>query len=221
MKKEEVRIVLASGSPRRREILKRAGLAFEVLPARGEERYTKVLPEEIVMELSRAKASEVYFRLMEGAFGQADGKQEEKPCAKRALLVVSADTVVAIDGRILGKPKDPEDAFSMLSRLQGRTHDVYTGVTLFLSPIAVDGKMKAYKEKVFHVRTGVEFKPMTEEEIRAYVATGEPLDKAGAYAIQGIGGRFVAAYHGDYDNIVGFPLEEALCEVDKLISEEE
>ena len=156
-----VRIILASQSPRRRELLERMGiLNFEIIPARGEEVLDPALPpERLVEELSRQKAAEV-----------AAGAAPE-------ALVIAADTVVAVDGRVLGKPADPEDAVRMLTALSGREHTVYTGVTI----------RRGGEEATEHEATAVRFRPLTPEEIRTYVSTGEPMDKAGSYGIQGYG----------------------------------
>lgn len=167
-------IILASASPRRKELLEQIGLEFEICPAKGEEIITKTVPEEVVMELSRQKALEI--ASMVATFG-AENKEITTPSD---ILVIGADTVVAYDGKILGKPKDEEDAKNMLRMLAGNTHSVFTGVTLVL----IDKSGRA-GEKVFYEKTDVVMHPMTEEEIERYVATGEPMDKAGAYGIQG------------------------------------
>ena len=182
-----MQIILASGSPRRKEILSQIGVTFSVQPAQGEERITKQIPEEVVADLSAQKALEVAATAGEDA------------------LVIGADTIVAMDGEILGKPKDTEEAVQMLSKLAGRTHQVYTGVT-YCCPGA-----GAKKTKTFTDCTEVEIYPMTEEEIRAYVVTGEPMDKAGAYAVQGLFAAFVKRLSGDFYNVMGLPVAR-LCQ---------
>lgn len=175
-------VILASASPRRRELLKQAGFEFEVIESQADENVAVKEPERLVEELARRKALAV----AETLEGEA--------------LVIGADTVVAADGEILGKPKDEEDAFRMLSGLQGRTHQVYTGVALV--------KKQTGKTEVssFFEQTDVTMYPMGEEEIRGYIATSEPKDKAGAYGIQGRAAIFVKEIRGDYNNVVGLPI---------------
>jgi len=181
-------IVLASGSPRRKEILETIGLEFEIIPAKGEECITKVTPSEVVEELSDQKAMEVATSIAQYPI-VAD------------TMVIGADTVVSVDGKILGKPKDEQDAFDMLSVLAGREHEVYTGVTVVL----LDTTGKAGKI-TFHEETKVSFAELTEKEIRNYIASGDPMDKAGAYGIQGTFAKHVSGIVGDYQNVVGFPV---------------
>ena len=177
------KIILASASPRRRELLGGLGLSFEVIPAEGEEQSAAREPDRLVQELAYEKAKEV--------FGRLSGEE--------GLLVIGSDTVVSLDGEILGKPSDEEEAFSMLSRLSGRTHQVYTGVAVLA------GIERIEQQIVFFEKTDVDFYPVSEEEIRSYIASGEPMDKAGAYGIQGRGGRFVRRIRGDYNTVVGLP----------------
>lgn len=194
------KIILASGSPRRRELLTQIGVSFEVHKAEGEERVTADVPQEVVRELSMQKACEVA--------GKVPGD-----------LYIGADTVVAVDGQILGKPKDEEDAVRMLRLLQGRAHEVATGVAVLFA----DGQ----EPLSFAETTRVHVFPMTEEEIRAYVRSGEPMDKAGAYGIQGLFAAYVSGIEGDYNNVVGLPVGRLYQELrargmnlrDKKISE--
>lgn len=180
------KIILASGSPRRRELLTQIGVAFEVLKAEGEEVITSAVPSEVVKELSMQKALEVS--------GKCDG-----------TVIIGADTVVAADGQILGKPKDKEDAMRMLRLLQGKSHEVITGVTVFL---------KGKKEPVqFAEVTKVHVFPMTEAQMADYVESGEPMDKAGAYGIQGRFAAYVSGIEGDYNNVVGLPVGRLYQEV--------
>lgn len=181
-----MKIILASASPRRRELLGQIGIGFEVRISNVEERVTTVEPAVVVEELSRQKAEAVYASL------EADVED---------VLVVGADTVVALEGQILGKPSDPEQAAEMLRRLAGNIHGVYTGVTLLYR--SGSGMVQ---RRVFHESTKVEFFPMTEEEIRRYVQSGECMDKAGAYGIQGLFARYVKKIEGDYNNVVGLPV---------------
>ncbi|MCM1327127.1 MAG: Maf family protein [Bacteroidales bacterium] len=190
-----MRIILASASPRRRELLEQIGLHFEVRVSDVEEKVCVHAPELLVQELSRQKAEAVFEEL-----------STEK--TSEDFLVIGADTVVAYEGRILGKPEDAEDAVQMLQLLQGHTHEVYTGVTLLYQ-----GSNKERDKKTFHEVTKVHFYPMSRKEIDAYVETGEPLDKAGAYGIQGIFARYVKGIEGDYNNVVGLPVGRLYQEI--------
>lgn len=197
-------MILASASPRRRELLEQIGLEFRVLTGNGEEVTTQTEPEKIVMELAGAKAQEALARYQgEFAAGKADMPQAD---GKKPYLIVAADTVVAVHGAVLGKPKDDEDAVRMLVELQGRTHQVYTGVAL-LSP---------HGQSTFYECTEVTFVPMTCGQIEEYVRTKEPLDKAGAYGIQGRFAAYVSRIEGDYCNVVGLPLARLVQEIDRL-----
>lgn len=177
------KLILASGSPRRKELLEQIGLEPFVMKSTVEEVITKTAADEVVMELSSQKCLDVAEKIREDA------------------VVLGADTVVVRDGEILGKPGSEEGAVEMLESLQGRDHQVYTGVTL-----AWVNEGKILQTETFAVCTEVTVSPMTEEEIRAYVATGDPMDKAGAYGIQGIFAKHVEKIHGDYNNVVGLPV---------------
>lgn len=180
-------IILASASPRRKELLDMLGVRnLKVIPASGEEIIPDDMsPERIVCELSSFKAKEV------------SGK-----CSSEDIII-AADTIVSIDGEILGKPRDEEDAFLMLSKLSGRTHSVFTGITV----IRGDDVLSEYE------RTSVRFRGMSEREKRSYIASGEPMDKAGAYGAQGIGALFVEGIEGDFFNVMGLPL----CRLSKML----
>lgn len=182
-----MKIVLASASPRRRELLANIGIKdFTVCPAEGEEKAPAGLsPDELVMALSRAKAEEV---------------AAKHPDA----LIIAADTIVYSDGRVLGKPHDASEASSMLRALSGRTHRVYTGVTL------LSGETLLSEAECTLVR----FRPLDDAEINAYIATGEPMDKAGAYGIQGMASLMVEGIEGDYFNVMGLPL----CRLGKMLN---
>lgn len=169
--------ILASASPRRREILTLLELSFEVIPAKTEASVDPSLPLEEAVKLV------------------ARGKAEEVAAAHPGRIVIGADTIVAIDGKVLGKPKDKQQAHEMLKCLQGREHEVFTGVWV-CSPNGGNG---------FTERAKVEFYPMTDREIDDYIATGEPMDKAGAYGIQGKGLRNIQGIHGDYYTVMGLP----------------
>lgn len=190
------RVILASGSPRRKELLGELFPKFEIIPAKGEETYQASLPGEIVKELSLQKAEEVF--------------RQENTKSKGSLLVIGADTIVVKEGQVLGKPVDEEEAFSMLSALSGTSHQVYTGVSLCYK---IEEKNL---QKSFYEKTRVCFWPMSREEIRAYIASGDPMDKAGAYGIQSGGKRYVKEIEGDYLNVVGLPLSRLYQELKAL-----
>lgn len=228
-KEQNVRLVLASASPRRRELLSQIGLEFTVMPSTKEENAKATEAGALVQELSRQKAEDIWEQLSggqqnpdanqeqlsdadqeqisdanQGQISDANQKQisgemrEPNLDGKRQpeLLVIGADTVVCCEGKILGKPHSREAAAEMLTALQGRSHEVYTGVTLYSQSEAV----------TFFECTQVEFYPMTEAEISDYIDSKEPMDKAGAYGIQGLGARFVKGIRGDYNNVVGLPV---------------
>lgn len=181
-------LVLASASPRRRDLLARAGLRFDVLPADVVEApRAGEAPHALVERLAAEKAASVRDRL------------PERP----RRLVLGSDTVVVLDAEILGKPRDPEHALAMLRRLAGRTHTVWTGVA-----VAATG---AASLSVRSVESRVTIRAAGEAELRAYVATGEPLDKAGSYALQGEGRRLVSRVEGSESNVIGLPLDETLA----------
>ena len=183
-------IILASKSPRRRELLAQMGLTdFQVIPAVGEETADPNLaPPELAEALALHKAWEV-----------------ARNHAAHGDLVIGADTIVVLDGKVLGKPRDAAHALEMLTALSGRRHHVYTGVALLR-----DGA-----EQVAHEDTEVHFCPLTREEMLRYIATGEPMDKAGAYGIQGRGALFIDWIQGDYCNVVGLPL----CRLGKMLAQ--
>lgn len=205
-KEQNVRLVLASASPRRRELLSQIGLEFTVMPSTKEENAKTTEAGALVQELSRQKAADIWEQLSGGQEQNPDADQEQiseetqEPNlnGKRQpeLLVIGADTVVCCEGKILGKPHSREAAAEMLTALQGRSHEVYTGVTLYSQSETV----------TFFECTQVEFYPMTEVEISEYIDSKEPMDKAGAYGIQGLGARFVKGIRGDYNNVVGLPV---------------
>ncbi len=177
-RKFKMRVILASASPRRKELLKKIFDVFEVIPSEVEENYPeKIEAKEIPVYLSDKKATSVFV---------------ENPDA----LVIASDTVVVLDDMILGKPSDKNDAFFMLSMLSGKQHKVVTGVTIIYRNMKI----------TMNVETVVSFFEMSKREILEYIETGEPMDKAGAYGIQGYGARFVESIIGDYNNVVGLPV---------------
>ena len=176
--------VLASASPRRRELLTQIGIPFRICLSKKEEESSKKKPGDIVKELSYTKAKDVFDQ----------GNQD--------AVVIGADTIVVYDEQVLGKPKDEEDAYKMIKMLQGKTHQVYTGVSVIWR------QDNSIQVSSFYAVTDVELYGMSEEEIRAYIATNEPYDKAGGYAIQGYFARYVKQIQGDYNNVVGLPVGE-------------
>jgi septum formation protein len=192
----DVTYILASQSPRRRELLGKLNIPFEVEPAVGEERICGESPQEIVQNLARAKAQEI----------------AEKHRAEQ-VLVIGADTVVVLDGQILGKPKDRADMEQMIRHLQGRTHEVYTGVALLhvgAGSLSHDPAGSSGQEnddlRSFAECTKVTFYPMSEQEIKDYALHSDGLDKAGGYGIQSDAARYIKGIEGDYNNVVGLPL---------------
>lgn len=178
-----MQVILGSNSPRRRELLGLLGVPFKVIVSDVDECTDKTIPEEVVCDLSLQKAENVF-----------------EKCDEDACVVIGSDTIVAIDGLILGKPIDNDDAFSMLKKLQGNKHQVYTGVACIIK------NDKEVKKKVFYEKTDVYMYEMTDDDIYKYIASGECADKAGSYAIQGIGTVNIEKIEGDYNNVVGFPV---------------
>ncbi len=182
------KIILASASPRRRELLSLAGFDFDVVTAHVNEVLDPELePQALVMSLAEQKA-------------RAVAKKHKEQ------IVIGADTVVVLEGKVLGKPKDEADAAKMLKSLSGKAHEVFTGVSI----------IKNEKSHCFFERTKVKFCELDDEQIRTYVASGEPMDKAGAYGIQGKGCVLVEGIEGDYFNVVGFPVSRFCREMKKL-----
>lgn len=175
------RVILASASPRRKELLERIGVKFEIDPSTCEEIITDTDPAKVVLSLSKQKALDVASRY-------------------ENALIIGADTIVSKDNQILGKPKDKNDAFRMLNLLQGDHHQVFTGVTV------INKQGQQSKEYSFYCSSEVAFYSMTKEQINEYIDSGEPMDKAGAYAIQGKSAIYIKEITGDYNNIVGLPV---------------
>ncbi len=187
-----MKFILASASPRRKELLEQMNLQFEIIPAQGEEEMHFSLPHEVVMDLSRQKAEEI---------------AKKRKLTSAIEIIIGADTVVACDGQIMGKPKDEADAHRMLAALQGRSHKVYTGVTLIIQN---NEKTNVHS---FYDETEVYMYPMSDKEINYYVDTKEPMDKAGGYGIQGKCAVFIEKIHGDYNNVVGLPIAKIYQEL--------
>lgn len=182
-----MRLVLASQSPRRLELLTRVGLVPEVLVSGVEEITRETEPQRVVMDLSRQKA--------EGACALL--REKEGRVEVPDTYIIGADTVVCVDGTILGKPHSHEEAEGMIRLIAGRTHQVYSGVTI-IAPF--EGKQESFTEK-----TDVTVYPMSDQEIHDYAFSREPMDKAGSYGIQGFFGRYIEKIDGDYSNVVGLP----------------
>jgi septum formation protein len=181
-------LILASGSPRRKELLKNLRLTFDVVVSQIDESFNEDMrPEEVVMHLAYQKASDVA-KLYPYSF------------------VIGADTIVCCENQILGKPKDQQEAFDMLKMLSGKTHEVFTGVSI------VHGQ----KHSTFYEKTEVTFWELSDEEIHDYISSGEPLDKAGSYGIQELGSALVKKIHGDYFSVVGLPVSRTIRELRKL-----
>lgn len=206
-------IILASASPRRRELLSQIGIEYEVIPSKKEETVTCTVPSEIVMELAKQKAEDIVMQI-----------------GKVGKIVLGADTIVALNGEIMGKPMDEKDAFSMISKLQNNTHQVYTGVSI--SCLKDNGTISS---RVFYEETEVMVYSMSETEIWEYIrtksfsnnskvskwdATSEPFeceDKAGAYGIQGPFAAYIRGIRGDYSNVVGLPVGRVYQELKKYL----
>ncbi len=200
-----MRIYLASASPRRKELLLQIGLEFEVKVSNVQEVVSTSEPARVVEELSAQKAQAVL----------ADLERELRQRAAEEILIIGADTVVAVDGNILGKPADSGAAAKMLKQLSGRSHEVFTGVTLLFRESS--GQLG---RKTFHERTEVVFYPMSQAEIDGYVSTGDCLDKAGAYGIQGLCARYIKEIKGDYNNVVGLPVGRLYQEAKEWLENE-
>ena len=189
-----MRYILASKSPRRQELLARTGLSFDVIPSDMDEIITKESPSEVVMELAEQKAKHVYESLSD----------------KDNVTVIGSDTIVVYRDEILGKPVDKQDAYDMLSMLADRTHQVYTGVSLIINK---NGKKNV---KTFYEKTDVTFYPVYKDDLKRYVESGDCMDKAGSYGIQGNFSIHIKEIHGDYNNVVGLPIGRLYQELKTL-----
>lgn len=187
-----VEIILASASPRRSQLLTQVGIKHKIVPSTYEENECADTPEETVLRYAKAKAKDVLQNIEEGN------------------VVLGADTVVACDGKILGKPGTKENAFKILKMLQGRSHEVYTGVSILQKQ---DGYVK---ECSFVEETKVYFAPMSDQDILEYIETGDCMDKAGAYGIQGMCAAYITGIQGDYNNVVGLPVGRVYRELRKF-----
>lgn len=192
------KVILASASPRRRELLAQIGMDFKVIVSKADENISEPAPEQLVMKLSNIKAMAVY---------------EEHSIEDEATIILGADTVVAFDGKVLGKPKDTQKAKEMLSMLSNNTHQVFTGVTILYK------KQGELKSETFYDKTTVYTYPISDKEIEEYIMTGEPMDKAGSYGIQGIGAKFIKKIDGDYNNVVGLPVSKIYQKIKEIENE--
>lgn len=191
---EKSKIILASGSPRRKELLLQIGIVPEIIVSHVEEKITSDVPAEVVMSLAEQKAVDVAKEMPEGT------------------VILGSDTVVAADGKILGKPKSHEEAYEMIRRLAGRSHQVYTGVCL----VKKGPEGEADTVVSFYDETDVNVSTMTEKEIREYADSEEPMDKAGSYAVQGFFARYIDGLKGSYANVMGLPVHLVYQELKKL-----
>ena len=200
-----MKYILASGSPRRVELIQKLHLPFEIEKAIGEELTSETEPAKYAMSLAREKALEIYNRL----------SNIPRSAEKDSLFVLGADTIVVHEGHILGKPSDEEDAFEMLSSLSGKTHEVYTGVAFVFDRIDSSETTEPVIVSFFD-KTEVTFNELSADEIRAYIATGDPLDKAGAYGIQGDFSIHVSGVKGNFENVIGLPVSKIYEEMKRL-----
>ena len=191
------KLVLASESPRRKELLQRAGFFFHVFSVKVSENLEKNLTvDEQILSIARRKAEA--------------SLKSYKPSKAERFLILAADTMVILDDVPIGKPENEQQAFEFLSRLSGRSHFVKTAVVLVEGPVPTSTDTSERLNLRFHETletTQVNFRPLSEKEIREYIESGEPMDKAGAYGIQGFGGSFVEKYIGAFDNVVGLPMD--------------
>ena len=215
MKKQT--IILASGSPRRRELLEMVGIEFEVMVSNQEESYTSTRPKEIVKELALKKARHIVYQVLESM------PQEKE------VLIIGADTIVVVDDQVLEKPGDEAEAFEMIKKLQNNVHQVYTGVALLktshvfseLNGMNIEeedqGTGEWFQRVNFVATTKVFVNPMTEDEIWKYIKSGESLDKAGGYGIQGGFAKFIEKIDGDFYNVMGLPVARLYREIKKML----
>lgn len=200
------KIILASASPRRKELMELAGLEFDIWPSEKEEVVKSKVPKEICMELSRQKAEDVAASIRTYNESHAD------LVTPTDMLIIGADTIVALADTVFGKPKDENDAKKMLKALSGNTHSVFTGVTfVFMSSTGRVG------EHVFCEETKVTFCDLDEDDIDTYIATGDPFDKAGSYGVQTSSAVFVRSIEGDFFNVMGLPISGMMQELKRIV----
>lgn len=202
------KIILASASPRRKEIMEQMGIPYQVMVADVEETVSETEPSRMVQALASLKTEAVLskYKMHDGCNGNNKDNKDNKGnkadninAGQEKFIIIGADTMVFFDGHALGKPKDEADAFRMLRMLSGKSHEVISGVSIIIN----DSRQQRLS---FAVSTKVMMQNLTDEQIKDYIATGEPMDKAGAYAIQGKFGLYIREILGDYYNVVGFPI---------------
>lgn len=198
--------ILASGSPRRKEILAQVGISFRVIKSDCEEVSSYSEPENIVGELSRLKCLDVVDKIIAG-------KTDCGITGEDTIFVIGADTMVSVDGIIMGKPRNQGHAYDMIKKIQGRDHTVHTGVSIAKLIFDGDNAYKIDTVKTFVEGSTVSVVPMTDDEINEYISGDEPYDKAGGYAVQGLFAKYIQGISGDYYNIVGFPVCRFLMEI--------
>ncbi len=198
----DYKIVLASASPRRKELLEKIGLEFDICPSDKDEVVTSTVPSEVCVELSKQKALDVASSI------KTYNETHPEITSPRDIMVIGADTIVFCNGEILGKPADEADAKRMIRMLSDNTHEVYTGVTIVF--IYKDGRAGEYS---FYETTKVTCYPITDKDIDEYIVSGEPMDKAGAYGIQGAFLKHVKKIDGEYNNVVGLPIARLYQEI--------
>ena len=209
---KDILIILASNSPRRKELLKQIGLDFVVIPSSCDENLEYIEVKDIVIDLSEKKALDVVSKL------EKEDLELNLSDIKR-VLVLGSDTLVSHRGEVLGKPLDILEAKAMLKSLSNDHNEVYTGVCLVLLE-RKETKFKVTQIKSFYEKTEVYFDEMSEADIDEYIATGEALDKAGAYGIQGFAARYINKINGDYNNVVGLPVSKVWYNIKKLCGDE-
>jgi len=198
------KIILASASPRRKEIMKQMGIPYQVIVAGVEETVSETEPSKMVQALASLKTEAVLSKYM-GLDGNNGANKDNKDVIgnteQKNFIIIGADTMVFYNGHALGKPRDEADAFRMLRMLAGNSHEVISGVSIIIN----DSRQERLS---FAVTTKVMMQNLSDEQIKDYIATGEPMDKAGAYAIQGKFGIYIREIKGDYYNVVGFPISK-------------
>lgn len=205
--KTNYKFILASQSPRRKQLLEQIGIEFEICPAKGEEIVNSSVPKDVCVELSKQKAIEIASGI------KAYNKMHGDIASDQDIVIIGADTIVAINDEILGKPGSEDEAKQMLTKLSGNIHDVYTGVTfVFMSK---DGRVGEYS---FYEKTQVEVYVIDESEIMEYIDSGDCMDKAGAYGIQGRFAKHIKGITGDYNNVVGLPVARLYQELKGLLN---
>lgn len=210
---DKTQIILASQSPRRRELMAQAGFNFEIITSDINEVITKELPSDVVMELSSQKADDVLRKVLLSVNNINSNYNPSFTDDGLSLMVIGADTVVADGNTIMGKPKNRKEAYNMLSSLSGKTHQVLTGVSIYLYNFAKG----TTTVRSFTESTTVTFYPLTSSEINDYISTGDCYDKAGGYGIQGHFAIHVKGITGDYNNVVGLPIARLYQEIKEMV----